>query len=212
MPQDLLTEFLTLASVHLVAMIAPGPDFTLVIARSVRQGRAAGIWVAAGIATGLAVHILYTVLGVGALMHTLPWLLDVARALGAAYIAWIAIHMMRAKPASPEAAENGTGTLQDSPRRLFLTGFFTNATNPKVTLFFLAIFTSVVSAHTPLIVQAGYGLWMCLLNMLWFSLVAVLFSGKTVRQTFLRLGHWFERCMGLLLMLFALRLVWDMFG
>lgn len=209
MSPDLLPEFLTLASMHFLAMIAPGPDFALVIAQSVRQGRAAGIWIAAGIAAGLSVHILYTVLGVGALMHTLPWLLNVARALGAAYIAWIALHMMRAKPASLDPANSGAGVPQDSVRTLFLMGFFTNATNPKVTLFFLAIFTSVVSAQTPLIVQAGYGLWMCMVNMIWFSLVATLFSGKAVRQAFLRLGHWFERLMGLLLMLFALHLIAD---
>ncbi len=231
----LLAEFLTLASVHFVAMAAPGPDFTLVVSQSVRNGRAAGIWVALGIAAGLALHVLYTVLGVGALMHTTPWLLNVARGLGAAYIMFIAWQMLRARPAdgtgslaapavprsesaeSPREAERGVErrpppTVPHSSLKLFSMGFLTNATNPKVTLFFLAIFTSVVSARTPMWAQIGYGLWMIMVNAIWFSLVASFFSTQRVRALFMRLGHWFERLMGALLMLFALRLLWEILG
>lgn len=214
MSHSLLTEFLTLASVHLVAMAAPGPDFTLVVSQSVRNGRAAGVWVALGIASGLSVHIIYTVLGVGALMHTTPWLLNAAKGFGAAYIAWIAWQLLRAQPGGTASAESTDSarptTASFSSFKLFSMGFLTNATNPKVTLFFLAIFTSVVSAQTPMWAQVGYGLWMIMLNMIWFSLVATFFSTRRVRDAFLRLGHWFERSMGLLLMLFALRLLWDM--
>ncbi|MDO4904268.1 MAG: LysE family transporter [Lautropia sp.] len=215
MSHTLLPEFLTLASVHFVAMAAPGPDFTLVMSQSVRHGRSAGIWVSLGIAAGLSIHVIYTVLGVGALMHTTPWLLNVARTSGAAYIGYVAWRMLRAQAAgatSGPAAEKKASSAQTSARELFAMGFLTNATNPKVTLFFLAIFTSVVDAQTPPWAQAGYGAWMCMVNAIWFSLVATFFATRRVRDLFLRLGHWFERIMGLLLMLFALRLLWEMTG
>lgn len=86
-------------------------------------------------------------------------------------------------------------------------GFLTNATNPKATLFFLAIFTTLVQPATPLPVQALYGLWMCGVNAGWFMIVAVLFTVVRVRDAFLRMGHWLERLMGVVLLLFALRLV-----
>jgi threonine/homoserine/homoserine lactone efflux protein len=87
-------------------------------------------------------------------------------------------------------------------------GFLTNATNPKATLFFLAVFTTVVSSSTPLGVQAGYGVWMCLVNAAWFVLVSRVFSRPGIRQTFLSVGHRFEQVMGGLMVVLALRLVW----
>lgn len=82
-----------------------------------------------------------------------------------------------------------------------------NATNPKATLFFLAVFTTVVSSSTPLATRALYGVWMCAVNAAWFAVVSVGFSNDRVRSSFLRLGHWFERAMGVMLIGFAIRLV-----
>ncbi|MNN92359.1 threonine efflux system [compost metagenome] len=94
--------------------------------------------------------------------------------------------------------------------KAFTTGFLTNATNPKATLFFLAIFTTLISAATPLKVQALYGGWMCFVNALWFVIVALFFSSARVRVLFMRMGHWFERTMGVILILFAGRLILSM--
>jgi threonine/homoserine/homoserine lactone efflux protein len=86
-------------------------------------------------------------------------------------------------------------------------GFLTNATNPKATLFFLAIFTTIVSPGTPMLIQIGFGVWMCATTAIWFCLVSLLFSTVRVRLQFERLGHWFERVMGTLLLLLAARLL-----
>jgi threonine/homoserine/homoserine lactone efflux protein len=94
--------------------------------------------------------------------------------------------------------------------KAFSTGFLTNATNPKATLFFLAIFTTIISATMPLQIQALYGLWMCFVNALWFVIVALFFSSARVRLLFMRMGHWFERTMGVILILFAGRLILSM--
>lgn len=84
MLSNYLGEFLALATIHFLAVVAPGPDFAVTIRQSVRFGRWVGICTALGIGAGISVHVLYTVLGVGALMHTTPWLLTVAKVLGAA--------------------------------------------------------------------------------------------------------------------------------
>ena len=88
-------------------------------------------------------------------------------------------------------------------------GFLTNATNPKATLFFLAVFTTIVSPATPLPVQMIYGVWMCAVNASWFMLVALLFSQSTVQRTFLAVGYQFERAMGVFIVLLAVRLGWS---
>lgn len=208
MPSPYLGEFIALATIHFLAVVAPGPDFAVTIRQSVRFGRLIGIYTAVGIGAGISVHVLYTLLGVGALMHSTPWLLSAAKVLGGAYILYLGVSLLRSQPKASlpgEALEQLE--LQQTAGKAFMTGFLTNATNPKATLFFLAIFTTVISASTPLKVQALYGAWMCLVNALWFIAVALFFSKPGVRSLFMRLGHWFERSMGLILVLFAGRLI-----
>ncbi|SEM70873.1 resistance to homoserine/threonine (RhtB) family protein [Pseudomonas sp. ok272] len=212
MLSNYLGEFLALATIHFLAVVAPGPDFAVTIRQSVRFGRAVGMCTALGIGAGISVHVLYTLLGVGALMHATPWLLTVAKVVGGAYILYLGVSLLRSKPKS---TQEGLGAVevpneQQTLFKAFATGFLTNATNPKATLFFLAIFTTVISASTPLQVQALYGLWMCFVNALWFVIVALFFSSSRVRVLFMRMGHWFERTMGVILILFAGRLILSM--
>ncbi|VVN46044.1 Threonine efflux protein [Pseudomonas fluorescens] len=205
-------EFLALATIHFLAVVAPGPDFAVTIRQSVRFGRWVGICTALGIGAGISVHVLYTLLGVGALMHATPWLLTVAKVVGGAYILYLGVSLMRSQPKSALEGENGRGepVVEQTRLKAFTTGFLTNATNPKATLFFLAIFTTLISATTPLSIQALYGVWMCFVNALWFVIVALFFSSSRVRVLFMRMGHWFERTMGVVLILFAGRLILSM--
>ncbi|KAA8996637.1 LysE family translocator [Affinibrenneria salicis] len=201
-------EFAGLALIHFLAVIAPGPDFAVTIRQSVRFGRLAGICTALGIGAGMSVHIIYTLLGISALMHTTPWLMSAARFAGGAYIIYLGVNFLRSKPTPlPSLAHDGAAPPAQSRNKAFLMGFMTNATNPKATLFFLAIFTSVVSSATPTSVQMLYGLWMCSVNAAWFVLVSLLFSSPAVRQRFERKGYWFERVMGVVLLGFAARLL-----
>ncbi|WP_085668016.1 MULTISPECIES: LysE family translocator [unclassified Pseudomonas] len=212
MTSNYLGEFLALATIHFLAVVAPGPDFAVTIRQSVRFGRLVGICTALGIGAGISVHVLYTLLGVGALMHTTPWLLTVAKVVGGAYILYLGVSLIRSKPKTTMEGEKNSDEplVEQSLFKAFSTGFLTNATNPKATLFFLAIFTTIISASTPLQIQALYGLWMCGVNALWFVIVALFFSSSKVRVLFMRMGHWFERSMGVILILFAGRLVLSM--
>ncbi|MHC8318326.1 LysE family translocator [Pseudomonas sp. LB3P31] len=207
-----LGEFLALATIHFLAVVAPGPDFAVTIRQSVRFGRLVGICTALGIGAGISVHVLYTLLGVGALMHTTPWLLTVAKVAGGAYILYLGVGLLRSKAKTVLEGEQDKDSpvVEQSLMKAFITGFLTNATNPKATLFFLAIFTTIISATTPLNIQALYGVWMCLVNALWFVIVALFFSSNKVRVLFMRMGHWFERTMGVILILFAGRLILSM--
>lgn len=204
-----LAEFIELATVHFLAVLSPGPDFAVTVSQSVRNGRRIGLLTALGIGCGISVHVTYTLLGMGALMHTSPTFALAARLLGSVYLLYLVVHLLRAKPASPQSDAPVTVFAQTQPSawQAFATGFLTNATNPKATLFFLAIFTTLVSSSTPLSVQVLYGVWMCLVNAGWFALVSLLFSQARVRSGFVRIGHWFERLMGVILVAFAVRLI-----
>lgn len=207
-------EFITLAVVHFLAVVVPGPDFAITVRQSVRYGRFVGIATALGIGTGISVHVGYTLLGIAALMHTHPWLLHLASLIGAAYLIYLGIKLMLSRRYDPILESSSdeedlqlSSETSISWSKAYLRGFLTNATNPKATLFFLAIFTTLVSPTTPLWIQSLFGLWMCGVNATWFMLVATLFTVRGVRQTFLRMGHWLERFMGMLLLFFAIRLI-----
>lgn len=210
MTPDYLGEFIALAVIHFLAVVAPGPDFAVTIRQSVLYGRRLGIATAVGIGAGISVHVIYTLLGVGALMHTTPWLLSAAEWVGGAYLLYLGVTFIRqaGKHTAGLALDAGAEAGARSFRRSFALGFLTNATNPKATLFFLAVFTTVVSDSTPLRIQMLYGGWMCLVNAGWFVLVSLVFTSPPVRERFLRIGHWFERLMGVLLIAFAMRLLW----
>ena len=89
-----------------------------------------------------------------------------------------------------------------------MTGFLTNALNPKATLFFIALFTVVIDPRTPRPIQAGYGLWMAMATAGWFTFVSYACTHEAVRRRFLRNGHWIDRLLGVVFLAFAVSLAW----
>ena len=113
---------------------------------------------------------------------------------------------MRAKPADPAALAASLPVGERTARGAFTSGFVTNGLNPKATLFFLSLFTVVINPHTPLSIQAGYGVYLAVATGVWFCMVAMLFSHQRVRTGFARMGHWFDRTMGAVLVALGVKL------
>lgn len=203
---NLWLEFSQVALAHLLAVASPGPDFAIVLRQSLTHGRRTAVWTSLGIGTGIFLHVTYSLLGLGWLIRSSTLWFSVVKYAGAAYIAWIGVQALRAKPGQNlDLGANG-GVSVPSTHGAFATGFLTNALNPKATLFFISLFVMVVSPQTPKLVQAGYGLWMALATMAWFSLVAVVFTRDDVRRRFLRYGHWIDRALGVVFLAFAVSL------
>lgn len=198
-----LAEFLTVALVHLLAVASPGPDFAVVVRESVARGRATAIWTALGVGSGILLHVTYSLLGIGLLISQSILLFSLLKWLAAAYLVYLGVRALQAKPLqTAEPAASGAGR---SARAAFLGGLVVNGLNPKATLFFLSLFTLVINPNTPLLIQLGYGLYLAVATTAWFCLVALLFSQARVRAGFLRLGHWFERGTGVVLIALGLR-------
>ena len=200
------TEFLTVALIHLLAVASPGPDFAVVVRESVRHGRRAGTWTAAGVGTAIFVHVGYSLLGIGLIVSQSIVLFNALKWLAAAYLLYIGFKALRAQPAVAGADDLAQAPAPRSPREAFVAGFMTNGLNPKATLFFLSLFTVVINPHTPLAIQAGYGVYLALATGLWFCLIALLFSHQRVRDAFARTGHWFDRTMGAVLIALGIKI------
>lgn len=118
--------------------VAPGPDNIFVLTQSALQGRAAGLLVTLGLCTGLLVHTTAVALGVAAIFQTSAVAFTALKMVGACYLLYLAWHAFRATSANITNSERPAL----SGRRLYTRGIVMNVTNPKVTLFFLAILPS----------------------------------------------------------------------
>ncbi|WP_299919540.1 LysE family translocator [uncultured Roseobacter sp.] len=117
--------------------VTPGPDMILVAARSVAQGRLAGLVTQFGVSAGSAVHAIILALGLSQLFLAIPYAYDLVRYLGAAYLFYLAWQALTARDSfSPHATSNQ----RDSLFVIFRQGIYSNLLNPKVALFYLALF------------------------------------------------------------------------
>ncbi|MBI4433479.1 LysE family transporter [Candidatus Uhrbacteria bacterium] len=196
--QPYFSEFLTVALIHLLAVMSPGPDFVMVCRNSLTRSRRSGMWSAVGLGFGILVHVTYSLIGIGYLIAQSIVLFTVLKWIGAAYLVWIGWQSLRAKPVTMTAAV--TALADDiSPLAAVRMGFLTNVLNPKATMFFLALFTQVIRPTTPAIVQVGYGMEMSVMTMLWFAGVAYALGHGAVRHRFQSIQHYVERTMGAIL-------------
>ena len=202
---DYWLEFSKVAVAHLLAVASPGPDFAIVLKQSLVNGRRAAIWTSIGVGAAILLHVTYSLLGLGLLIRSSPLWFNVVKYAGAAYIAWLGVQGLRAKPPAQDPAAPGA----PSHRGAFASGFLTNALNPKCTLFFISLFVLIVNPATPKFVQAGYGVYMSVATMAWFSLVSLLFTREEVRGRFLAQGHWIDRALGVVFLAFALSLAFS---
>jgi threonine/homoserine/homoserine lactone efflux protein len=109
----------------------------LVAARSAAQGRMAGLMTQIGISAGTMVHALILALGLSQLFLAVPYAYDAVRYLGAAYLFFLAWQAIKAPGETSAHSASETGL---PPRVIFRQGLITNLLNPKVALFFLALF------------------------------------------------------------------------
>lgn len=199
-------EFTTIAIAHLFAVASPGPDFAVVTRQCINFGTRAGIWTSAGVGCGILLHVSYCLLGVALLLANSPALFDAIKLGAACYMIFLAVQSYRASMIMLSDIVAEAQELNVQPYKAFLLGFFTNGLNPKATLFFLALFTVVIHADTPVPIQLSYGLYFALATFAWFALLSKVLGRQSVREFLLRAGPWFERGMALVLVLLAAQL------
>jgi RhtB (resistance to homoserine/threonine) family protein len=174
-----MNEILAVALITILAVISPGADFAMVTRNSYLYGRKAGLLAALGIALGVQIHVMYTMLGVGLIISQSPALFTVIKIAGAIYLIYIGYKTFTSKSKLDIDLSADAGL---SPFSALRNGFLTNVLNPKTTLFVVSTYTQVVNPSTPLAQQIGYGLFMSLAHGVWFSLVALFFSHQTLRS------------------------------
>lgn len=209
MDSTFFSQFLLLAAAHLLAVISPGADFAIVVRQSITFGKRSAIYTSAGIGCAILIHVLYSVLGVGLLIAQSELLFSLLKYLCAGYLLYLGIAALRTKRDKISSLAHSSGDdMQQSRSKSFGLGFLTNALNPKATLFFLSIFSVIVSTDTPLWWLLCYAVYLCSATTLWFCFVSLVFSKRSVRDKFMVIGHYFDRIMAALFIMLAINVAW----
>jgi RhtB (resistance to homoserine/threonine) family protein len=203
---DLYQGLLLITSIHLLAAAAPGPDFVLVTQQTLSNGKRAGLLCSLGIAAGLSIHIFYSSLGLAVLIANSSSALWSIKILGGVYLIYLGVSGLRVKARKAKAVTVQTASKR-SPLKTVGLGFLCNALNPKAPIYFVSLFTIVLSQDTSAQHLLVYGLWMMALQLAWFSLLTVLLSRPTVTIRFQRMGHWIDRIAGGTMLLLGIKVL-----
>lgn len=120
--------------------LTPGPDTMYIIARSIAQGRRAGVMSALGIGSGLLIHTLLAGFGLSVILATSAWTFAAVKTAGAAYLVYLGVKTLRKRTAAP--ATHGLSPV--SGWQVYREGVVCNTLNPKVAVFFLALLPQFV--------------------------------------------------------------------
>lgn len=202
---EYLPAILTVALIHFLAVVSPGPDFIMIVRNSLIYSRRTGICSAFGLSLGILVHISYCLAGIAVVISQSILLFSIFKYIGAAYLVYVGVKSIRAKRQKVNIPEHEQAKKEITTFQAIRSGFFTNVANPKATLFFLSLFTIVISPDTPFVVKAIMGTEMVVMQFVWFALVAIAISHRFVKHRVSNAQHYIERFMGGILILFGLK-------
>ena len=208
---DALTVFVPVALAHFLALMSPGPDFLLLVKTSLRQSAGVAMGAALGIALGNAIYIALCLMGVGALLsQSVPVMVGLKLA-GGIFLMVLGWKALRAKRADYAAIAQLEAVPASATRGAFVkalgTGLASALLNPKNLLFYLSLFTVVLTPGVGLGIQLGLGAWMTAVVLAWDAAIVVLLTKSAVRQRFARVAFVLDKVTGAVLGALGARIV-----
>lgn len=200
-----MLEFLGVTLFILLAAMAPGADFAMVMRNSMLYSRRSACFTALGIGASMLVHTSYSLLGLAVLISQSVTLFTIVKYAGAAYLCWLGWQSLRSGQTTLPKAEQVQ--LSDiTPVRAFRQGLLCNLLNPKAPLFFIAFYSVVVPSGSPLGVRALYGLECAFVVGGWFVLLALVATHAPIKQGLGRVQRGLSRAFGGAMLYFGIRL------
>lgn len=196
----------TVCFLHLLALISPGPDFFMMMKNTLSYSRKSGIYTGLGIALGNFIHILFSFLGIAVIVSQSVLLFNFIKILGAVYLIFIGLKLLISKSShiniSVEKKNNNISDIKS-----FQFGFFSAVLNPKVTLFYLSIFSLVIPTNTNYVIKIFIGLLLTLNTFIYNFIIANVFSHNYVQKTFSKFQKYFNKFFGGILILLGIKVL-----
>lgn len=164
-----------------MAVASPGPDFIVAVKNALMYSRRTWMWTAVWFGLWIAVHVTYCALWLALVISQSIMLYTVIKLLWAAYLMWLWATALLAKWSGAVALWQIEKRTDISAWKAVWEGFLTNVLNPKATLFFLGLFTMVISPTVPSWVVIVACLMMVVNTILWFCIVSYFFTNPLIR-------------------------------
>ncbi|MDO5680223.1 MAG: LysE family transporter [Pelistega sp.] len=201
----------TVVLAHFLALISPGPDFLLIVKSAVKNRKSQAFGVAFGIANANAIYIFLCIIGVASVLAKSLWLMSVLKIVGALFLLYIAYHALRSKREdyafiAQSDADNDSGK-GSSFWREFITGFVSGISNPKNILFYLSLFSVVLTNDVALGFKIGLGVWMTFAVFMWNAFIILILSQKNIKALFAKIAFYIDKAAGLILGVMGIKLL-----
>lgn len=194
--------WLTVVSICLLGAMSPGPSLAVVLQQTLRGGRKTGLIAALTHGLGIGLYALLSISGIAVMITASPLLFTALQWAGAAYLIWIGIKGLRSQERTDVTLTNPTST-SSAARDGFLVVFL----NPKVAVFFIALFSQVIGSETTWLEKLAYAATAMIIDMGWYMIVAWLFSNPRWLGRLQQNVVWLDRAFGLVLIALAIRLL-----
>lgn len=197
-----LATWMTIVTICILGALSPGPSLALVMKQTLTGGRRNGVVTALAHGLGVGIYAFLSILGLAAIITASPTAFAILQWGGAGYLAWLGVKGLLARSDSNSAVAEVPSS-KSAARDGFLIAFL----NPKIAVFFLALFSQVVGTDTSLLAKFGYAATALVIDTGWYLLVAWLFSNPRWLDALKQRAVWFERVFGAVLVGLAGRLV-----
>ncbi|MGM3182186.1 threonine export protein RhtC [Dickeya oryzae] len=204
----MLMLFLTVALVHLIALMSPGPDFFFVSQTAMSRSRREALMGVLGITLGVLVWAAIALLGLHLLLERMAWLHRIVTVGGGVYLCWMGWQLLRSALRQRAHPEDGTVEVVLPQRgKTFMRGLLTNLSNPKALIYFGSVFSLFVGDDVGAAARWGLFTLISLETLLWFSVVALVFALPVMRRGYQRLAKWVDGLAGALFTGFGIHLI-----
>ncbi|MBN5269290.1 threonine export protein RhtC [Serratia ureilytica] len=203
----MLMLFLTVALVHLIALMSPGPDFFFVSQTAASRSRREAMMGVVGISLGIVVWAGVALMGLHLILQKMAWLHQIIMVGGGIYLCWMGWQLLRSARAQQAPPAADAQVALPKAGRSFIRGFLTNLSNPKAVIYFGSVFSLFVGDSVG--AGARWGLFLLIVaeTFVWFSLVAMVFALPAMRRGYQRLAKWIDGVAGVLFTGFGLHLI-----
>jgi threonine/homoserine/homoserine lactone efflux protein len=206
-----VTQFVALGGVVLLAAMSPGPDFAIVTRNAMISGRRAGMACGVGIAVGVFVWAVVTALGIAGLLAASAVAFTAVKLVGAAYLVLLGVRaLLAARRGDYDGSDDGgqhiPGARAAGAVAAFRQGLVTNLLNPKVAVFFVALFPQFLPASATTVDHLLLAVVAAGVTLTWFTVLAGVVSALRRLLTAHRVRRTLDAVMGTLLVGLGIRI------
>ncbi len=193
------TAVLSAAVVCLAGVMSPGPNFVAVTHRAISSSRVEAVAMVFGIAMVNSLWAALALFGLNLMVTSLPWLFWSIKLMGAAYLIWFGIQLLK-RSGQPLKAKNESSTASSFYSAL-RDGVTTNLANPKSMAFYASVFSGAVPAYASVETLLAMVAMVGFLAVLWYGSVALVLSTDRMADLYRQGKKIVERTCGLFLIL-----------